>query len=498
MRMRKYILNLFAATALFASCNESLEDTYSDYAGDGKIRYVARCMDLRVTPGWHRLKVTWVNGTDAMIDKIKIRWSSEDLKDSTLLPGTSTSFELKNVTDGNYRFDVYAMDSIGNLSLRETVSGRPYTRDHEVMLAFTRGIVKSYFLDNKMIFFSDQWNKNIEEMYLKYKTPEGKTERYTFEEGKSYNTLVTIENVSMNPKDTIYLFRKGRLEDCLDIVEFDSLAVSRKKNFSGFVHAIKRRYGYSMDSDSDAVKFEKFVEEVETLDFDYDIETFEDVLHCPNLKLLRFCPNRYLDQVNKFVSEATTSKLLGSPEKSVTVLKKANELLGMTIECYGGRYNPYLEPYECGIDDFWEKPMDMETWEEGYPSLPDDLVYLEKEDFKEYDNGYRILCTPKDIHAKLDDLLDDDYTTIWVTTASSRMRTHELRMELNEETEINGVKVVQALYFPWGDGDAAIVPAAITAQTSLDGTNWEDVTFLSSNDLGRDSGETTLLPIAEG
>lgn len=31
MRKRKYIINLFAATALFIGCNESLEDTYSDY-----------------------------------------------------------------------------------------------------------------------------------------------------------------------------------------------------------------------------------------------------------------------------------------------------------------------------------------------------------------------------------------------------------------------------------------------------------------------------------
>ena len=50
MRKRKYIINLFAAAALLVGCGESLEDTYSDYAGDGKIRYVAnvqRFMPLR-------------------------------------------------------------------------------------------------------------------------------------------------------------------------------------------------------------------------------------------------------------------------------------------------------------------------------------------------------------------------------------------------------------------------------------------------------------------
>ena len=55
MRKRKYIINLVAAAALLVGCSESLEDTYSDYAGDGKIRYVAKCTEVHATPGWERL-----------------------------------------------------------------------------------------------------------------------------------------------------------------------------------------------------------------------------------------------------------------------------------------------------------------------------------------------------------------------------------------------------------------------------------------------------------
>ena len=73
MNMRKHIINLlFAAVAFMTGCSESLEDTYSDFAGDGKIRYVAKCSDLDITAGWERLIVNWVNGTDATIDKIKV------------------------------------------------------------------------------------------------------------------------------------------------------------------------------------------------------------------------------------------------------------------------------------------------------------------------------------------------------------------------------------------------------------------------------------------
>ena len=153
MRKRKYIINLFAAAALLVGCGESLEDTYSDYAGDGKIRYVAKCTEVHATPGWERLLVEWINGTDATVDKIKVIWSCEDLKDSVLLPSTAESYELTNLTNGTYRFDVSAIDFAGNESLVETTYGRPYTREHEIMLAFTRGVVKPYFLKNKLIFF---------------------------------------------------------------------------------------------------------------------------------------------------------------------------------------------------------------------------------------------------------------------------------------------------------------------------------------------------------
>ncbi len=46
--MKKYI-GLLMAILTMVSC-ESLEDTYKDYAGDGPIRYLGKCMDLTVQP----------------------------------------------------------------------------------------------------------------------------------------------------------------------------------------------------------------------------------------------------------------------------------------------------------------------------------------------------------------------------------------------------------------------------------------------------------------
>ena len=125
MRMRRNILYWFAAVLLLTACNESLEDTYSDFAGDGKIRYVAKCTEVHATPGWERLMVDWINGTDATIDKIKVVWSCEERRDSVMLPGESTSYELTNLEDGTYRFDVCAVDAAGNESLLKQPMGVP-------------------------------------------------------------------------------------------------------------------------------------------------------------------------------------------------------------------------------------------------------------------------------------------------------------------------------------------------------------------------------------
>ena len=492
MRMRRNILYWVAAVLLLTACNESLEDTYSDFAGDGKIRYVAKCTEVHATPGWERLMVDWINGTDATIDKIKVVWSCEERRDSVMLPGESTSYELTNLEDGTYRFDVCAVDAAGNESLVETTYGRPYTREHEIMLAFTRGVTRSYFLKNKMIFFSDQWNENIIELQLKYKNSAGDTRYYTFDKETSYNTLVTIPDVSMNPADTVYVLRRGKLEDCPDIIEFDPYVISRKKNYSaGFVNAIHRRYGYHTDTKEDEERFEEFVENAQELEFDYDMETFEDILYCPNLKKLVFRKNRYLDERN--VTEYAKSNILGDKEKSRQVLDKANEpdILGLKIDYYGRAR--YFVPY-------FDSELPYMTYM-GYSQLPA-MEIIPKEAFKEDEDGKRIQCVPSDPYADadLELLMDNNSESAWITTPLGSIRYYELQMELLVATEIRGIKIAQPYYGQWGGNTGLVnfMPTTISVQTSADGITWKDVTIFENNTLGRSSGEVTLLPMVEG
>lgn len=487
MRKRKYILNLFAAAALFVGCSESLEDTYSDYSGDGNIHYVAKCRDLHAIPGWERLVVEWVNGTDATIENIKIVWSCEDRKDSVSLPKETTSFELKNLTDGNYRFDICAVDKEGNESLKETTYARPYTRDHEVMLAFSRGVLKTYFLDNSIVFFSDQWNENIDTIIIQYKNTQKEIKEYGFDKETSYGSLISIMDVSTDPADSIYILRKGKVEDCPDIIEFEPIVLNHKKTFSaGFAYAIQRRYGYSIDTKENEEQYEKFINEVEELEIDYNIETFEDILYCPNLKKLVLGKNRYFKQDAN--SEQSQSQLMGSMEKSIQVLDKANELLGLEIEYYG--HEGFLAHYFGGDD------LPYMTYK-GYPQLPE-LDIIDKEAFKPFNDGNIISCIPTDLYAELDNLLDDNPQTVWVTTATNSLRNYEMLMEFKEVTEIRGVKVTQPMYYAWNTATSNFVPSVISIQTSIDGAIWENLTFFEANDLGEASGEVTLMPVHEG
>ena len=64
MKKLYYIIGLL--TALFVvSCSESLEETYDEFAGDGMIRYLGKCADVEVNPGWERLQVVWKHNIDA-------------------------------------------------------------------------------------------------------------------------------------------------------------------------------------------------------------------------------------------------------------------------------------------------------------------------------------------------------------------------------------------------------------------------------------------------
>ena len=72
-----YIIGLIVA-CFATACSESLEETYDEFSGDGMIRYVGKCADVEVNPGWERLQVVWKHNIDAAVEKVKITWVSDN------------------------------------------------------------------------------------------------------------------------------------------------------------------------------------------------------------------------------------------------------------------------------------------------------------------------------------------------------------------------------------------------------------------------------------
>lgn len=167
MKINRYIGILLGILVCVSACqNESLEDTYKDYSGNGEIRYIGKCTDLLVKPGWKRLIVTWANNIDPIIRNIKVKWAQGGVTDSVLLERGTTEYSIgsingKELEDGNYEVSVSGVDVNGNSSIVTSLFARPYTYAHEEVLGFNRVISKSYVIKNRLILYFLQWQSNM-------------------------------------------------------------------------------------------------------------------------------------------------------------------------------------------------------------------------------------------------------------------------------------------------------------------------------------------------
>lgn len=478
MKLR-YLINLFVVSILLAACSESLEDTYSDYAGNGRIRYVGKCSDLDATPGWYRLSLKWNNSIDATIDSIRVTWSaSSDVVHDTLLNATDTSLILNSLEDGTYRIGVQAVNNRGEESLEITTYARPYTENHEIVRTFTQAITKFYRVGNNLVFFTDRWNSDIVELNLNYTSTNGEKKIYELTEERMNEGFLTVEDVNVG--EPITVSRTGRIAGTSDTIQFNTLTLENKRTLtSDFISAIQYRYGFSTATPTLESEFNHFLDTVRVLEFDYSLNTLEDILYCPKLEKIVLGKNRYL--VERFTTKENYS-ILYDEIRTLKVLNEANRLTGVKVERYANHY-------------FTEKPDYVEdkgfrTWD-----VPDNLVYIPS---TEVDT---VTCDFKDINADpyLPDLVDNDPETRWETSPLTYIRTYELTITLKELKKIRGIKIGQKLFDPALDRESKLyLPPSIIIKTSTDKIDWDNVTYVEENTLGQGSGEVTLLPITEG
>lgn len=471
LNIKTYLLLLLV---LVSSCGESLEDTYKDYAGDGKIRYLSKCSDLTVKSGWERIELRWKNGIDATVTNIKVAWKSNDVTHDTILDKSVEYVNLTNLVDATYEFEVFAINDKGERSISIVNFGKPYTDQHETVRTFTMGVIKHYKLNNSLIMFMDRWNTNIDEINLTYTGTDGVKKLFPLTEEVFNKGLNVLKNVDLT-KDII-VDRRGRLEGCEDLITFVPLTLGDQVNISSsFKLELQRHYGLSDLTPAGKIRLEEFLATTQEIELDNDVESFGDLLYCPNLKKLILGKNRYLHPTFKI--EASTSVLF-ERDLSIAVLDILAELLpDLSVEQYADHYlgdltKPYLIKKEI-------------------PTLPVNLTYLTGSDVKTFTNSIPEI---PGLDSNLKALLDNDPKSSWEPIPDGYVRQYEINIELKEIKRIDGFKFVQPTFDPETDTRTNFILAnLIKIQVSTDMINWSNVTYVDENPLGRGPGEVTLL-----
>ena len=463
--------------AMSLTACQDIKDTYADLTGDGEIRYIGMCNDLTVSPGWQRLIVDWTNNIDPIISKIKIKWKSDDMADSTYLEPGTKEYSISNLPDGTYQITLCSIDKDGNESLANTIYGRPYSDNHEEVLSFSRIIAKQYFLGNDLILLFSGWQDGIESAVLKYTKKDGTAGEFTINKSIATQPLFVLPE-EIDPSKPVTLYRTGRIGTCTDLITFAPYELTHGATYTADLKDfLKTKYGISSNViNADGEIKQSWAENVTSLELDTDISSLEDLLTMPKLKKLILGKHTFLTAEGAEDETRGQYKLYDS-EISNKVLDLMHKHTGLVVERYANHY----------------KNIKKATYvkEMGLPTLPElDCYDLSKASVTmspEDDEGY-------DSHVK--NLFDGKSSTCWKPFALSSQNTYVFTVDLGKEVDASGVKIVQKTFDDSQENSMA--PQKITMQYADKSGGFKDVTYVTENYIGTSSGQVILLPFAGG
>lgn len=461
MKLKRYLW--FIVSLLFFGGCESLEDTYSDYAGEGTIRYLGKCNDLSVKPGWQRLIVTWTNHVDPAIDKVKVSWTLDGITRDSLLEKGTTECNIRNLENATYEVAVCSVDKDGNCSLPALTSERPYTLDHESIKSFTRMFDKYFFVGKHLAIVFSEWQGDVETASLNYYSG---GERKILELDSVFVTdnkyCLVPDEIDAGTKVTIN--RSGRLTGCSDLIVFNPYELTRDNRTytPDFKQWLREKYGQSEIT-------EAFVNARTELEIDYDINSFEDILNFPNLKTLVLGKNRYLSEDN--LGKNKNASKVSDLEISTFALDVACKVNGLKVERYNEHYFPIGE--HSFIHDLPN------------PKLPEDLSFLSSQ-------NWTYSCSNEEYEYGIDFIFDESSTRGWQPSIHSKLYTYEMVVDMQETQTVNGVLVTQKLSVPSSAYEKCIAKK-IQIKVSVDNKTWKDATRVIENTLGNTVGESTMI-----
>ncbi len=473
----KHILYMACLCCTLAATGcQGLEDTYKEFAGD-EIRYMGKCNDLTVNPGWERIIVKWTNSGDPIIDKVKLKWEGDNVKDSVLLDRGTQEYSIGNLADATYKVTICTLDKDGDKSLESSTYCRPYTLSHEEVASFTRIISKHFFIGDRLALEFAGWQDGIESAVLKYTTIDGKeAEKQLTKRLASYN--IYLLNAKIDTTKPVVLYRRGRLTGCDDVIDFPAYELTLDKTYSSdFKEFLKKKYGTDSEVlNADGEVKDSWAESLKTLELDTDLSSFEDILNFPHLTKLVLGKNRYLTEAgakDKDRGQYTVYNTALSEE----VLDAMSELTGLTVERYNNHYSN-VWPYECEIEDMGSPEIPQHQ----YIDLKKATVTLNPEDSEDYDSHINFLT-------------DGNTSTCWEPLTTTSQTTYTITYELGTTQKAKGIKLVQKTLSD-NDQNKDILPQMVKVETAGSDGSFTTATFVDDYYIGRTSGETVFVPFS--
>ena len=445
------------------SC-ESMEDTYSEYKGDGMERYVGKCSNIKVEKGWKRLKLTWENSIDPIVKSIRITWKSDVAIDSVdISPELNTYTTQAILENKSYELNVYAVDANGNKSLSEPVYERPLSNEHEIITNFGHIENKYFYLNDKLIILWNIPNENVFDRKITYyQNGQPKEQELTAETLTENNGVFVIDNVD-SEKD-VAIYRSAKIEDCIDDIVFQPYNLERGITvLNGSFSAYIKRY-YDVETIS-----ADLINSITELYLNEDIESIEDILYFPNLKKIILGGERYLHPGhNNYKAEFKNKEI------SLFALNTLHAEKPFELEVYIGFYE--IDPgslnfsfSEYGLPDYSSvvNLLDTDSWVVTI-NFPDDN--------QNTDPNY---------------LIDNDQSTVWMPDQKeTESRIHEIIIDMKDSKSVKGLLFKQPEAANFLEDYFA---DAITILKSEDLMNWDYVYNLVEKKIYRERGETNLI-----
>lgn len=460
MNIKKISLVIMTALAVMTSC-DSIEDTYKEFAGDGPIRYAGKCTDISVKPGWECLRVSWTCSNDPTVKNILVKcWLDNDTIRKEL-PPTATECTIDGLGNYNYTITVQSVAGDGTLSLYDSYTERPYTYEHETVMAFTRGFSRSFFVADHLLLFLSSWNDHIERFAVNYTATDGTDKTVELTEDVFKEKYLDIAGIDTSKPVTLQ--RRARIEGCPDVIDFETYTFSQYVTLNtDFRRNLSERYGVGNDD------IEEFVSKAEEIELDNSLYSLDDLLYFTNLKKVVLGSNHFYDGKHYLLPT------LDNKKSSQWVLTKLNEIIETKVDIYSNSYLP-------------------KTWNPDFVNRLGD-AQLPKLDYLDT-AGWTVTNTIEDTqNEELPNLLDNDVTTTWTAWPSIiGIREMNLTIDMKSAREIHGVKIVQS-----ADNAAKnFQPSTLKLLYSDNGNDYADLTNVEENTIGTAQGEATLLKAAK-